>query len=411
MSEHLRFSDFGERFAADLETSGYSVGVRNSYKSIALRLTEYATEHAQDYYTVDFAHKFLNDVYPVELELHPVLWTNKQAIARRAVRLMNVFATGGTTLRYHPSKGVRFDSETAELIAKYGDWLERNGYRNTTICGHTSVLRKFMEYLIKIGKKPKDITDKDVVNYLNVGNGYSNSTIAASIYSLKKFARFLFETEVIKTDIVPLFPEGHKYRLANIASVWKPGTVEKILEAVDRGSPVGKRDYAIILVAARLGLRITDIFGLRLDSIKWQSSHIQTTQSKTGQPITLPLPEDVGWAIIDYLKNGRPQSDTPYIFLCHSKAALGRQMKGTFDVQLSRYIRQARIHLDEGQKHGMHTFRHTLACRLLEAKTPLPVISEILGQLSPDAVEKYLKVDVEMLRECALNPQEVFANA
>jgi len=268
-----------------------------------------------------------------------------------------------------------------------------------------------MQYLNKIKKTPEEITDKDIVKYLNASDGYSNSTISAAIYSLKHFARFLLETRVIKTDIVPLFPEGHKYRLANIVSVWKPGTVEKILEAVDRGSPIGKRDYAIILVAARLGLRITDIFGLRLDSIDWQNSRIETSQSKTGQSVTLPLPDDVGWAIIDYLKHGRPQVNSPYIFLCHSKSAWGRQMEGTFNTMLAKYIRQARVPLSEGQKCGMHTLRHTLACRLLEAKTPLPVISEILCQISPEAVESYLKVDVEMLRECALNPQEVFVNA
>jgi site-specific recombinase XerD len=172
-----------------------------------------------------------------------------------------------------------------------------------------------------------------------------------------------------------------------------------------RGISIDDAVYAIILVAARLGLRIIDIFGLRLDSIDWKSSRIQTSQSKTGQPLTLPLPEDVGWAVIDYLKHGRPQVDSSYIFLCHSKSAWGRQMKGTFDTMLSKYIRQARISINEGQKHGMHTLRHTLASRLLEAKTPLSVISEILGQLSPDAVEKYLKVDVEMLRQCAINPQ------
>jgi site-specific recombinase XerD len=360
---------------------------------------------------VDFAQKFLSELYPVESELHPIHWTYPQTTARRAVKLMNAFAITGTTIQCRPSKTTGFDDETVALISKYGEWLEEKGYRNTTNRGHTSMARKFMQYIISIEKKPEGITEKDVVQYLNASNGYSHSTISSAIYSLKHFARFLFETGILKADIVPLFPEGHKYRLANIASVWKPGTVEKILEAVDRGSPIGKRDYAIILVAARLGLRITDIFGLHLDSIDWRNSRIQTSQNKTGQPITLPLPDDVGWALIDYMKNGRPQVDSPYVFLCHSKAAWGNQMKGTFNVRLAQYIRQARVSLSEGQKHGMHTLRHTLACRLLEAKTPLPVISEILGQISPDAIEKYLKVDVEMLRQCAINPQEVFANA
>ena len=309
-----------------------------------------------------------------------------------------------------PSTTIGLDNESLALLGKYGDWLDKYGYRSTTTRGHSNVARKFMRHLLRIQRNPDELTDKDIVQYLNTSEGFSNSTISGTLYSLKIFARFLFETNVIKTDIVPLFPKGIKYKLANIVSVWAPGSVEKILAAVDRGSPIGKRDYAIILVAARLGLRMTDIFGLRLDSINWRSNRIETAQSKTGQPITLPLPEDVGWAIIDYLKHGRPRVGSPYLFLGHSKAAWGKQMKGSFDTMLAKYIRQGRVRLSEGQKHGMHSLRHTLACRLLEAKTPLPVISEILGQISPDAVEKYLKVDVEMLRECALNPQEVFAD-
>jgi site-specific recombinase XerD len=411
MAEHLQFLGFAERFIGELKRSGYSKSVCAEYGRIATRLVDYASEKAQEIYSVDFAHRFLNEVYPVESGLHPVLWTNKQRFARRAVKLMDVFATNGITLLCRQSTRTGLDDESVALIGKYSGWLDRNGYRNSTTRGHTSVARNFIRHLLRIQRKPEELTDKDIAQYLNTSNGYSHSTISATLYSLKNFARFLFETNVIETDIVPLFPEGHKYRLANIVSVWKPGTVEKILAAVDRGSPIGKRDYAIILIAARLGLRMGDIFGLRLDSINWNSSRIETIQSKTGQPITLPLPDDVGWAIIDYLKHGRPQIDSQYVFFCHSKNALGKPMSGTFDNTLAKYIRQARVQISEGQKHGMHSLRHTLACRLLEAKTPLPVISEILGQISPDAIEKYLKVDVEMLRQCALNPQEVFADA
>jgi len=410
MAEQFQLKGFAERFDEELKRSGYSKSVCVEYKCIATHFTEYAAENNQDRYSVDFAHKFLNERYPVEAGLHLIQWTHKQRIARRAVKLMDVFAVNGTTLLCRPSTTTGLDDESVELIDKYYEWLGKNGYRSSTTCGHTSMARRFIRHLIRIQRKPGEITDKDVVQYLNTSDGFSNSTISANLYSLKIFARFLLETGIVKTDIVPLFPNGHQYKLANIVSVWKPGNVEKILAAVDRGSPIGKRDYAIILVAARLGLRMIDIFELRLVSIDWLNSRIETVQSKTGQPITLPLPDDVGWALIDYLKHGRPQVDSPYIFLCHSKATWGRQMKGSFDTMLAKYIRQARVKLSEGQKHGMHSLRHTLACRLLEAKTPLPVISEILGQISPEAIEKYLKVDVEMLRQCAINPQEVFGD-
>jgi site-specific recombinase XerD len=321
---------------------------------------------------------------------------------------MDDFAVKGVIIS-RKSPAISLDERSEELTGKYADWLKSKGYASTTIRARVSVVCGFMRYLTRIQRVPEDITDNDIVHYLNARNDYSSSSISGALYSLKHFARFLFDTDVLKTDIVPLFPQGHKHRLASIVSVWKPGHVEKILAAVDRGSPIGRRDYAIIMIAARLGLRQTDISGLRLDCVNWENSRIETTQSKTGEPISLPLPDDVGWAIIDYLKHGRPKVDSPYIFVCHSKNAWGKRMSG-FDGMLAKYIRQARLRLSDGQKHGMHSLRHTLASRLLEAKVPLTVISEILGQIAPDGIEKYLKVDVEMLRQCALNPQEVFEN-
>ena len=325
------------------------------------------------------------------------------------MRMMDGFAVSGVLLpRKSPTAGL--DKRSVELTYKYAGWLKSKGYASTTIRGHASIVNGFMRYLTQIQQAPENITDKDIVRYLNARKDYSSSSMSAALYSLKHFAQFLLDINVLKIDIVPLLPQGHKYRLANIVSVWKPGNVEKILAAVDRGSPIGRRDYAIIMLAARLGLRQIDIFGLRLGCINWENHRIETSQSKTGEPISLPLPDDVGWAIIDYLKHGRPKVDSPYVFVCHSKNAWGKQMIGSFDGMLAKYIRQARVKLSDGQKHGMHSLRHTLASRLLEAKVPLTVISEILGQIAPDAIEKYLKVDIEMLRQCALNPQEVFEN-
>jgi len=410
MTEQLKIPEFTVNFLEAMQHVGYSKSIYKSYSPIVASLTEYAAEQGQEYYTVDFAHQFIDAVYPVRTELRPFQWSNKEKAARRAVKLMDDFALSGALLS-HTSPTAGLGEHSIELTDKYAHWLKSRGYASTTIRGQTCIVLGFMRFLAQIQCEAENITDKEVVRYLNTREDYSNSSRSAALYSLKNFAQFLFDKNIIAKDIVQLFPQGHKYRLANIVSVWKPGNVEKILGAVDRGSPIGRRDYAIILIAARLGLRQSDIFGLRIDSVDWRNSRIETTQSKTAQPISLPLPEDVGWAIIDYLKHGRPQVDSLYIFVCHSKSAWGKQMTGTFDVMLGKYIRQARLSLSEGQKHGMHTLRHTLASRLLEAKTPLPVISEILGQLSPDAVEKYLKVDVEMLRQCALNPQEVFEDA
>ena len=99
-----------------------------------------------------------------------------------------------------------------------------------------------------------------------------------------------------------------------IPSIWSHEDLKKLLDTIDRGNPSGKRDYAIILLVARLGLRSVDVKNLMLSDIKWSENKVMLVQSKTNEPVLLPLLKDVGWAIIEYLKNGRPESDFPNVF-------------------------------------------------------------------------------------------------
>ena len=101
-------------------------------------------------------------------------------------------------------------------------------------------------------------------------------------------------------------------------SVWGPGEVARILEAIDRANPCGKRDYAIVLLIARLGLRGVDVKRLEFDDFDWPGNRLFVTQAKTGGRVQLPLLKDVGWAVIDYIRAGRPASNCPQVFVRHT---------------------------------------------------------------------------------------------
>src|SRR5699024_2118843 len=118
-------------------------------------------------------------------------------------------------------------------------------------------------------------------------------------------------------------------------------------------------------------------------------------QSKTHSEINLPLLPDVGWAIIDYLKNGRPKVDSPYVFLRHLAPLEPFSDEDRLHQIIVKYMKLARIPISPQKKMGMHSLRHTLASVLLEKNTPLPVISDILGHVSTDSTAVYLKTDVE----------------
>ena len=181
----------------------------------------------------------------------------------------------------------------------------------------------------------------------------------------------------------------------------------KLLSVIDRGNPSGKRDYAIILLVARLGIRVGDVNRLKFENIDWSKNCISFVQKKTHSPVCLPLLRDVGWAIIDYVQNGRPKIDSPYIFLTHVPPFKNYSDDNHLYATVEKYLILTDIQNRPSKKRGMHSLRHTLANQLQENKETLHTISSALGHTSPDSASAYVKTDIELLRECALNLTEV----
>jgi integrase/recombinase XerD len=190
-----------------------------------------------------------------------------------------------------------------------------------------------------------------------------------------------------------------------IPSVWTTDELKKMIAAIDRGSPKGKRDYAIILLACCLGMRCGDIKHLKMENFKWEEKKLIFIQSKTKTPTVLPLTPEVGWAVIDYLKHGRPKIDTPYIFIRHMAPFVPFAEADHLNQLIKRYMELANLPTLK-KRRGMHSLRHTMASHLLEKDTPLAVISDILGHIDPNSTAVYLKVDMKKLKECALTIEE-----
>lgn len=159
----------------------------------------------------------------------------------------------------------------------------------------------------------------------------------------------------------------------------------------------------MLLLALRTGLRSIDITNLQLDDIDWKNNAIEIVQKKTGSSLVLPLLTDVGNALADYILNGRPNSPLHYIFL-RSQAPHQQLSEHSCCYGISKsMMKKAGVRQGEGERNGFHSFRHSVAARLLAEETPLPVISSILGHRNKDSTMIYLSTDLKHLRTCALN--------
>jgi integrase len=180
--------------------------------------------------------------------------------------------------------------------------------------------------------------------------------------------------------------------------------IEKILLSIDRSASLGKRNYAMLLLAAYTGLRSVDVLNMKLDDIYWTNNEIVITQRKTGRPLTLPLENNVGNAIAEYILHGRPVSDSPYVFLrCvppHTNLRIGSAI-GSRMVQ--KYAELAGVKWAADERKGFHSFRRALGAHMLAAEVPLHTISEVLGHANSDSTKPYLSTDFLHLKMCALS--------
>lgn len=185
-----------------------------------------------------------------------------------------------------------------------------------------------------------------------------------------------------------------------IPSFYATDEVIKIEHSVNRNSPIGKRDYAMVLLASRLGLRSSDIATLTFSELDWANNILKKRMQKTGKFIELPLLAEVGNAIIDYLKNARPKSKSDMVFLL-GRSPYSPLDAGVVSTQINNIIKRTGVDV-KNRHHGAHALRHSLASAMLGMNTSIETISETLGHQSTEATMCYLKIDVESLKKCVL---------
>lgn len=260
-----------------------------------------------------------------------------------------------------------------------------------------------MDYLQK-AKKYSDFSSlslKDVQDFILFTRQRVKGRIDAQVHGLKRFLIDLKESGVIRTDLTPAFYQKPPIK-RKLLTGFTHDEVNRMLAQPNRDTPVGKRDYAILMLAKGTGLRIGDIVCLKLEDIDWKCDEIAIIQNKTGQPLILPLDLETENAVINYIRSARPKCDLPYLFLRHN-APNNKLAQQTVTVLFTKYRTSAGVSHTIGDGRTFHGLRHSIASWMLEANIPLTTISQVLGHRSLDSAKQYLSVDEKNLKRCSLS--------
>ena len=292
-------------------------------------------------------------------------------------------------------------------MQSYLDYRKSIEISPATLYDNRLYLGRFLKYLDSVQRNNLlELTQQDIHGFIKSISYSTKSTIHCTLCTLRGFLRYLNSEGILAIDWSYLVPKDNYKQEAKLPTTYTKVEVNHMLEAVDRGNPKGKRDYAMMLLASRLGLRSSDICGLTFENLLWSQNLIVLIQEKTKKRVELPLLTEVGNSIIDYIKYGRPVSDLPYVFL-HANHGFRKLHEPTLHSIVCYYMRLAGIANVNAKKHGPHALRHSLAGFLLENKTPLPVISEVLGHTSTESTKTYIRIDMGSLRQCALEVPHV----
>lgn len=366
----------------------------NVFKAFTNKVRSYAEEEGITEYTPELGLTVLRDNYGLDKTAY--LYCMNE---------LNDYLAFGAVNPYKGRKPRVYDIPEgfADSLDSYLRYRTDNRICERTLVGDKLYLERFFVFLRKQNvNAPQDVSVKNVFAFIgDLRHYYEDGMVSCNVRTVRLYMKHCFEMGIITSDIYSHIPNIRYCKHSKLPSVYTEEEVKKLLASIDMGSPIGKRDHAIILLIARSGLRAGDVADLRFSDIDWDKQRIHRVQLKTKKAVDIPLLNDVGEAIINYLKNGRPvESASDRIFVIH-KPPYTHFSAGNVGNIVSRNMARAGVKNSE-RKCGSHALRHTLASRLLECSVPMPVISEILGHSDTNMTMTYLRIDIEQLRSCAL---------
>jgi integrase len=379
-----------------LETNGMSKTVHKYFRHDSNAFKEYLERKGLEY-SCPVAQAWLAGV-------KPALTRIAYLSSRRAIALIEEAVRHGEIRTWHftyegESTQCRVRDCYRRLLDEYLARRAREGRQPSTVQMDDIACTRFLVFLQSRGiEEPAFITPEIIKAYHVQAKHRTHAGKNAYTCRIRGFIRFLAERGLVPETLERVFTSEKAPRV-RIISILSASQVAAIRSYRTRSStPSELRSAAMTALALRMGLRSIDICGLRLSDISWEASTISIIQRKTGSPLTLPLPVEVGNALVRYILMGRPPCEIPSVFI-----TLKRPYTATIPSRC--YTSSVAILGKKGSAadiRGLHVARRTFASGLLAAGTPVSMISRALGHSDPSSVDEYLATDVSRMRHCAI---------
>jgi len=395
-----------EGLYAKMKQDGYSERVLDTTRWIINHFEKYCREHNILEINIPVIAQFLSGRYDIDYQN---LTAGMQTVLRRPLLILMEFYESGNYCKTH-QRGTT--TEIPEAFS--GVFLACREFINSLEIGIKSKKRKlwiivnFLAYLQETGKRDMaTISANDVNQYIVSIADYAHATRRLHAGTLREVLDWMHREKMITFSGRYAFPVLRKSPKSDIMSYYSAEEIKQIINNIDGKSASGKTYRFIISITAFLGIRAGDLINLKFSDIDWANNRISIIQAKTGVPLTLPMPDEVKFPLLDYLKNVRHASEENEYILVTSYAPYTRiHHTASIHRMISKCIERSNLPVG-GRRRGPHALRHSLATNLLNENVPLSAIANILGHSSTRATEIYLSVDESNLKELSLEVEYV----
>ncbi len=363
------------------------------------RFHRFMDDHHIREYREEVVMKYIKSTYG-QSEIQNLTHYQKDHL-RQCICLIQFHDTGEIPIYIDRKPKYEITDAFRSVVDEYLDHKKSMRVSDITLKAHRWHLYQFSDYLISREVQSIDfLSPLELMYYASEIFPDEPAAKNQSLIVVRRFLNYLYDKGYIKRNLSQVVPKDNYRQQAKLPSVYTKDEIRQILQSIDRSTSIGKRNYVIILLAVRLGMRASDICALKFKHLNWSESKVSFTQMKTGRDVSLPLPSEVGEGIINYIKNGRPISNEKSIFLSPRYPHHPIEREGITHM-VRKIIASSGVKIGN-RKSGPHAMRHSMANNMINGGTTLPVIAEVLGHASVQTSMNYLRIDMESMRQCSM---------